>query len=183
MAVCASPLRYSHCKQSACQPAPPSWVSMCPWAKHLTLTAPDELAVALHGWLCRRCVYVCINRCKSLWMKASAACPNCNWCSYLDQGSRLPPFIRWLLGLFFRRFVYRYKKKGSPQQVEMLVLRPVDSPCVLIPTAHSVQWFHGTNLVESWIKRVLTTTTVVKVISKRIADSVVRRGRVCLACS
>ena len=29
---------------------PPNWVSRCPWARHLTLTAPDELAVALHGW-------------------------------------------------------------------------------------------------------------------------------------
>ena len=45
---------------------------MCPWARRLTLTAPDEMAVALHGW-----VNVCINRCKSLWIKASAKCPNC----------------------------------------------------------------------------------------------------------
>ena len=50
---------------------------MCPWGRHLTLTAPDELAVALHGWLCRWCVNVCIKRCKSLWIKASAKCPNC----------------------------------------------------------------------------------------------------------
>jgi hypothetical protein len=35
--------------------APPSWVLMCPWARHLTLTAPDELGVALHAWLNRRC--------------------------------------------------------------------------------------------------------------------------------
>ena len=63
------------------------WLSVCffeqlvltlPWARHLTLTAPDELAVPLHVWLCRRCVNACINRCKSLWIKASAKCPNCN---------------------------------------------------------------------------------------------------------
>ena len=66
-------------------PAPPSWVLMCPWARHLTLTAPDELAVALHGWLCRRCVNVCINWCKSLWIKASAKCPKCKckWIYFL----------------------------------------------------------------------------------------------------
>ena len=40
---------------------------------------PDELAVALHGWLCYRCVNVCIKRCKSLWIKASAKCPIVNW--------------------------------------------------------------------------------------------------------
>ena len=32
-----------------------------PWARHLTLTASDELAVALHGWVSRRCVNVCMN--------------------------------------------------------------------------------------------------------------------------
>ena len=53
----------------------PSWVLMCPWARHLTLTAPDELAVAFHGLLCRRCVNLCINWCKSLWIKASARVP------------------------------------------------------------------------------------------------------------
>ena len=36
-------------------------VSRCPWARHLTLTAPDELAVAVCGWLRRRCVNVCMN--------------------------------------------------------------------------------------------------------------------------
>ena len=56
---------------------PPSCVLICSWARQLTLTAPDELAVALHGWLCRRCVNVCINRCNSLWIKASAKC-QCN---------------------------------------------------------------------------------------------------------
>ena len=39
-------------------PAPPR-VSRCPWARQLTLTAPDELAVALHGWHRRRCVWMC----------------------------------------------------------------------------------------------------------------------------
>ena len=43
-------------------PDPPSRVSRCPWARHhLTLTAPDELAVTLCGWLRRRCVNVCMN--------------------------------------------------------------------------------------------------------------------------
>ena len=37
-------------------PAPPSGVSRCPWARRFTLTAPDELAVALRGWLRRWCV-------------------------------------------------------------------------------------------------------------------------------
>ena len=36
-------------------------VSRCPWARHLTITAPDELAVALHCWLRRWCVNVCMN--------------------------------------------------------------------------------------------------------------------------
>ena len=43
---------------------PPS-VSRC-------LPAPDELAVALHAAICRRCVNVCMKRCKSLCIKASA---------------------------------------------------------------------------------------------------------------
>ena len=42
-------------------PAPPSWVSRCPRARHLTLTAPDGLAVALRGRRRRRCVSVCVN--------------------------------------------------------------------------------------------------------------------------
>ena len=33
-----------------CSSAPPSGVSRCPWARCLTLTALDELAVSLHGW-------------------------------------------------------------------------------------------------------------------------------------
>ena len=73
-------------------PAPPSWVSMCSWARHLTLTAPDELAVALHGWLCHRCVNVWINRCKSLWIKAAAKCPNCNWHPSFKQCISADPF-------------------------------------------------------------------------------------------
>ena len=48
-------------------PAPPSWVSRCPWARRLTLTAPDQLAVALRGWRRRRCVNVCMNG----WMSGS----------------------------------------------------------------------------------------------------------------
>ena len=43
-------------------PAPPSWVSRCPWARHLTLTAPDELDVALHGWRPCRCGNGCMGR-------------------------------------------------------------------------------------------------------------------------
>jgi hypothetical protein len=50
---------------------------MCPCARHLTVTAPDELGDPLRGWLCRPCVNVCIKRCKSLWIKASAKCPVC----------------------------------------------------------------------------------------------------------
>ena len=42
-------------------PAPPSSVSRCPWARRLTLTAPDELAVTLCGWHRRWCVNVCMN--------------------------------------------------------------------------------------------------------------------------
>ena len=42
-------------------PASHSWVTRCPWARHLTLTAPKELALALHGWYHRRCVNVCMN--------------------------------------------------------------------------------------------------------------------------
>ena len=38
-------------------PAPPNWVSRCPWARRLTLTDPDKLAVAMVDsavgvWLC-----------------------------------------------------------------------------------------------------------------------------------
>ena len=40
-------------------PAPPTWVSRGPWARHLILTAPLELTVALHGWLRRRSVNLC----------------------------------------------------------------------------------------------------------------------------
>ena len=39
-------------------PAPPGWVSRCPWARRLTLTAPDQLAVALRGWHLGQCVHV-----------------------------------------------------------------------------------------------------------------------------
>ena len=42
-------------------------VLRCPWAKHLTLTAPDELAVALHAWHCRGWGNVCVNG----WMSGS----------------------------------------------------------------------------------------------------------------
>ena len=45
-------------------PAPPGWVSWCPWARHLNLTAPDELVAALHSWCRHRCVNVCMNE----WM-------------------------------------------------------------------------------------------------------------------
>ena len=37
-------------------PAPPSWVSRCPWDH-----PHPELAVALHGWFRRQCVNVCMN--------------------------------------------------------------------------------------------------------------------------
>ena len=33
-----------------------SGVWRCPWARRLTLTAPEELTVALRGWLCHHCV-------------------------------------------------------------------------------------------------------------------------------
>ena len=39
----------------------------CPWASHLTLIAPDELAVALRGWLRHWCVNV-RQYCKALWV-------------------------------------------------------------------------------------------------------------------
>ena len=39
-------------------PAPPSWASRFPWPGHLNLTAPDGLAVTLHGWHRSRCVTV-----------------------------------------------------------------------------------------------------------------------------
>ena len=39
--------------------APPSWASRCHWARHITLTAAHELAVALHGWHRHRCGKVC----------------------------------------------------------------------------------------------------------------------------
>ena len=42
--------------------------------EHVTLTAPDELAVFLHGAHHRRCVNECTNRCKPLLIKASAKC-------------------------------------------------------------------------------------------------------------
>ena len=46
-------------------PALPIWVSRCAWARHLTLTAPDQLAVALHGQ--HRCrVWMCV------WMGGAA---------------------------------------------------------------------------------------------------------------
>ena len=41
-------------------PTPPR-VPRCPWAGHLILTAPDKLAVALHGRRRRPCVNVCMN--------------------------------------------------------------------------------------------------------------------------
>ena len=56
---------------------PPGWVLRCPWARRLTLTATDQLAVALYGWLRPKWVNVCINHCKSLWLKASDKCPEC----------------------------------------------------------------------------------------------------------
>ena len=39
---------------------PPSRVVSCPWERHLMLTAPDELAVALRGRHRRRYVNVCV---------------------------------------------------------------------------------------------------------------------------
>ena len=56
----------------------PSWVSRCPWARTLTLTAPDELAVVLHACLRRRCVNVCMNRFKVLWLKRLPNAVNVN---------------------------------------------------------------------------------------------------------
>ena len=52
-------------------PASPTCVSRCPWARRLTLTAADELALALRGWLRRRCVYEWVNvrqYCEALWV-------------------------------------------------------------------------------------------------------------------
>ena len=40
-------------------PAPPSWVSRCHWARHLTLTVSSRRAGC--RWLRRRCVNVCVN--------------------------------------------------------------------------------------------------------------------------
>ena len=76
-------------------PAPPNWVLRCPWVRRLTLTAPDELAVTLRGWLRRRCASLCMNRCKSLWIKASAKCPKCK-CIQPSRGPTitLTPEIR-----------------------------------------------------------------------------------------
>ena len=45
-----------------------------PCTRQITPTAPDEWDVTVHGWLRRRCVNVCMNRCKSLWIKGSAKC-------------------------------------------------------------------------------------------------------------
>ena len=50
-------------------PAPPSSVSRYPWARQLTLTAPNELAFPLHGWLRSECVHEWVNvrqYCKNL---------------------------------------------------------------------------------------------------------------------
>ena len=75
--------------------APPIWLLRCPWARRLILTAPDELAVALHDpavgvWMCVRPIVigygnVCMKPCQSLcecvyeqlevaWIKANAKC-------------------------------------------------------------------------------------------------------------
>ena len=69
---------------------------MCPWAIHLTLTAPDELAVALHGWLCR---------CKSHLIKASAKCPvwhaAVSFCLWHQCSGNMLPIKRALHWHFF----------------------------------------------------------------------------------
>jgi len=50
--------------------APP--ISKCPWARHLTLTAPDVLVVTLHGWHRRRWMNGWMwGNCKStIWMQS-----------------------------------------------------------------------------------------------------------------
>ena len=53
--------------------APPGWAG-CPWAepRALTLTALDELAVALHGWHRRQCVNPCMKwmgECQTVMVK------------------------------------------------------------------------------------------------------------------
>ena len=47
--------------------SPTNWVSSCPWARRPTLTAPDWLAVALHGWLRFWCLNVCMNGGSIVW--------------------------------------------------------------------------------------------------------------------
>ena len=97
-------------------PAPPR-VLMCPWARHLTLNAPDELAVALHGWLCRRCVNVCINWCKSLWIKASAKCRKCK-CKTVSYQS-----IHYLFLQTFKTH-FPYKNKCASHNLNHVEQRP-----------------------------------------------------------
>ena len=49
---------------------PPGWASRCPWARHLTLTAPDELAVTF-AWLSPPSLYEWVivrQYCKAHWV-------------------------------------------------------------------------------------------------------------------
>ena len=84
----------------------PSSLSRCPWARHLTLTTPDEMAVALMcmcvilSWLT-----LCLNGCKLLLIKASAECPKSN----MDFWQCNAKNLEWLWYCTFRPLFYLHK--------------------------------------------------------------------------
>ena len=91
-------------------PAPASWMSRCPWARHVTLTAPGELAGAWHGLLCRRwCVNVCMNE----WVNVRQYCKCFEWPLIRKVLYKCSPFTIYFL---------KQQNQGSNKNVQFGVL-------------------------------------------------------------
>ena len=93
-------------------------VSMCLWARLQTLIAPDELAVALHGW-----------HCVVLWVNAGQYCKALNKCSHFSvilmsihcsRSPRLPARLWFLLTLLLSM---ERHLRGSSHWYERRLLR------------------------------------------------------------
>ena len=90
------------------------WLSSGGRARWLNVTgrllvrssAPPSVDVSLSKTLGRNCSWraachlahltplsVCVNRCKSLWIKASAKCPKCKWMPFYFAAKRLSGYI------------------------------------------------------------------------------------------
>ena len=97
----------------------PVRVSRCHWARRLTRTAPDELAVTLRGWHCRRCVNVCMKG----WMTVNTV-KRFGYKSTLDKSAILMRTFTICYNEFlylFKFFHYGCCKKTFPRQFPSLL--------------------------------------------------------------